>query len=360
TPAYGLALTLGGGEVRLLDLTAAYGAFANGGMRVTPFAIRRVETLDGEVVFDATEAAPAQARVLDPRVAFLITDILSDEVARRPAFGAGSALEIGRPAAVKTGTTTDWRDNWTVGYTPDLVVGVWVGNADNTPMHGVSGVTGAAPIWHDFMRSVLRNTAPRAFPRPDGLIQLEVCAEGGLRPEDDFGRQASDVKRQGAVAATCPYKRYEWFIVGTEPAEEKRSGDLTGQLSYVTPVAPETTLTSPRSTVSGRRSVFSEKEVGKPDIALTSPDPNRAYRIDPGLPAEVQKLPISARVSEELRAGNAAVMLLVDGAPWTTVAGPDYTAWWDLRPGAHTFEALVIGADGAHMRSAPINIFVEH
>ena len=92
-----------------------------------------------------------------------------------PAFGQGNMLEIGRPAAAKTGTTTDWRDNWTLGYTPDLTVGVWVGNADNTPMKGVSGISGAGPIWHDFMVSVLRDRPPLAFTQPDGLVRVEVC-----------------------------------------------------------------------------------------------------------------------------------------------------------------------------------------
>ena len=206
---YGLSLTLGGGEVRLLDLTAAYAAVANGGQRVTPYAIARVETLDGETIRDqesgvrdqasegrSQESASFQLRVssiqlpassfqlpaVDPRVAFLITDILSDERARVPAFGQGNMLEIGRPAAAKTGTTTDWRDNWTLGYTPDLTVGVWVGNADNTPMKGVSGISGAGPIWHDFMVTVLRDRPPLDFTQPEGLVRVEVCADSGLLP----------------------------------------------------------------------------------------------------------------------------------------------------------------------------------
>ena len=199
---FGLSLTLGGGEVRLLDLTAAYAAFANGGARVTPFAIQRVETLDGEAIWDHESGGRSQESVsfqrssfsfehpassfqlpaVDPRVAYLITDILSDERARVPAFGQGNVLEIGRPAAAKTGTTTDWRDNWTLGYTPDLTVGVWVGNADNTPMKGVSGISGAGPIWHDFMRTVLRERPPLAFTQPEGLVRVEVCADSGLLP----------------------------------------------------------------------------------------------------------------------------------------------------------------------------------
>jgi membrane peptidoglycan carboxypeptidase len=437
TPGYGLALTLGGGEVRLLDLTAAYGAFANGGERVTPFAIRRVETLAGEVVFDAAQAAPPRARVLDPRVAYLITDILSDDVARRPAFGPGSALEIGRPAAGKTGTTTDWRDNWTVGYTPDLVVGVWTGNADNAPMRGISGVTGAAPIWHDFMRGVLREMPARDFTRPDGLTRLEICADSGLRIADSKLQMADDaspiahrtsyINTSSITPIPCPLRRTEWFIAGTEPAEvdrshvrvavDARTGTAATEVTPAEFVAervvwllpdefrewarargmlqkddlalgsrdlsrdeslPEARPAAPPGTArtssglpnlrpveasvelrSPRLVEASPQEDGSTGIAITSPDPNRAYRIDPGLPAAAQKLPITARLGEALHAQAAAVTLLVDGAPLAVVAGPDYTAWWPLTAGAHTFEAIVAGADGTRIRSAPIYVLVE-
>ena len=151
---YGLSLTLGGGEVRLLDMALAYSAFANGGLKIDPVAVLQVSDAQGKVLYRQTPQ-PGQ-RVLDPRVAYLITSILSDNKARAPAFGEYSMLRLNRPAAAKTGTTTDWRDNWTIGYTPDLVTGVWVGNADNKPMERVSGVTGAGPIWHDFMQEALK------------------------------------------------------------------------------------------------------------------------------------------------------------------------------------------------------------
>ena len=259
---YGLSLTLGGGEVRLLDLTAAYAAFTNGGARVEPFAISRVETLVGDALWDASRRSTLDAprsTALDPRVAFLITDILSDENARVPAFGQSNVLEIGRPAAAKTGTTTDWRDNWTLGYTPELSVGVWVGNADNTPMKGVSGISGAGPIWHDFMRTVLRERPPLAFTQPDGLVRVEVCADSGLLPmtapagsrsqiadgkwpiansqwqmaDDHLQLDSTGGEGQGSyqpsatsyqpTAIPCPQRRYEWFIAGTEPTDVDRS-----------------------------------------------------------------------------------------------------------------------------------------
>src|SRR6185503_7021769 len=140
-------------------------------------------------------------RVLDARVAYLITDILSDNTARLATFGPNSILQIGRPAAVKTGTTTDYRDNWTVGYTPELVVGVWVGNADNSPMVNISGFQGAGPIWHDFLRAALTGKPESRFTEPPGLVRADVCALSGLRPTD-----------------YCPLKRSELFIDGTQPA----------------------------------------------------------------------------------------------------------------------------------------------
>ncbi len=192
---WGLALTLGGGEVRLLELTAAYAAFANGGRRVEPVTITRVEDSEGRVL--KIWGSGLGEQVLDERVAYLISDILSDNYARAPAFGENSALNLTRPAAVKTGTTTDWRDNWTIGYTPDLVVGVWAGNADNEPMYNVSGVTGAAPIWHDVMETLLKGRPVRQFVEPPGMVRVEVCADSGLLPaQTSTVSPTSEVARQ--------------------------------------------------------------------------------------------------------------------------------------------------------------------
>jgi membrane carboxypeptidase/penicillin-binding protein PbpC len=181
---YGLALTLGGGETRLLDLTAGYAALANGGRRVAPTPIRRVELADGQLLRDYLQSTvdSRQPAVVSPQHAYLITSVLSDNEARAKSFGASSVLKLSRPAAVKTGTTTDFRDNLTVGYTPDLVVGVWVGNADNSPMRDVSGITGAAPIWAEVMEKALEGRPPQPFARPDGIVEAEICLDGGRAP----------------------------------------------------------------------------------------------------------------------------------------------------------------------------------
>ncbi|MCS6844697.1 MAG: PBP1A family penicillin-binding protein [Caldilineales bacterium] len=150
---YGLSLTLGGGEVTLLELTTAFAALANQGTYVEPVAVLRAVDSLGRPVSELAADPPRQ--VVSPAAAFLVTDILSDNAARTPAFGANSPLRLSRPAAAKTGTTSDWRDNWTVGYTRYLAAGVWAGNSDGRPMRNTTGLTGAAPIWRDFMEGVL-------------------------------------------------------------------------------------------------------------------------------------------------------------------------------------------------------------
>ena len=151
---YGLALTLGGGEVTLLDLTGAYATFANGGRQVPTVAITRIEDFQGNLVYEYQ--TPAGEQVVSPEHAFLISSILSDYQSRVPGFGTNPVINLPFKAAGKTGTTNDFRDNWTLGYTPDLAVGVWVGNADYTPMQDTSGLTGAAPIWAKFMQEGIR------------------------------------------------------------------------------------------------------------------------------------------------------------------------------------------------------------
>ncbi|BAJ65076.1 transglycosylase domain-containing protein [Anaerolinea thermophila] len=198
---YGLSLTLGGGEVTLLEMTSAFGTMANAGRRMPPYAITRIEDYAGNVVYE--HKAPPGEQVLRPEHAFLISSILSDNQARAPMFGTNSVLALPFPAAAKTGTTNDFRDNWTLGYTPDLAVGVWVGNADYTPMEGVSGVTGAAPIWAQFMQSAvpaLTGGNPTPFVKPANVVERVVCAISGTEPSE-----------------WCPSQRTEFFAADQLP-----------------------------------------------------------------------------------------------------------------------------------------------
>lgn len=183
TNRFGLAITLGGAEVKLLELTSAFGVFATGGIRHDPIAILKVEDSKGKVIF---EHKPSSGRrVLGEDVAYLVSDILSDNDARRDVFGTRSHLVIpGATVAVKTGTTDDKRDNWTVGYTKTMAVGTWVGNNDNSPMHPslASGVTGAAPIWNRIMREALKGKPNEPFERPSSIVEREIDAYGGGLP----------------------------------------------------------------------------------------------------------------------------------------------------------------------------------
>jgi penicillin-binding protein 1C len=182
-PDYGLALTLGGGDVSLLELTSAYSVFANSGKKVPPVAILRIVDFKGQVVH---EYQPPQGdQVIRAEHAYLISSILSDNDARAMMFGRNSLLNLPFQVAAKTGTTNDFRDNWTLGFTPDLVTGVWVGNADYTPMVNTTGLTGAAPIWSSFMQyavPIVSGGVPTSFTRPAGIMDRAICSASGTEP----------------------------------------------------------------------------------------------------------------------------------------------------------------------------------
>lgn len=199
-PDYGLSLTLGGGEVTLLDMTSAFSVFANSGKRIPPVAITKIVDFKGNVIFEYQPVTGQQAIRADH--AFLINSILSDNNARQPMFGANSVLNLPFPAAAKTGTTNDYRDNWTVGYSPDLAVGVWVGNADYTEMQNVTGISGAAPAWSNFMQFAvpLLNPAPGPFQRPGGVEERVICSLSGAEPSE-----------------FCSQQRTEFFAAGQPP-----------------------------------------------------------------------------------------------------------------------------------------------
>ncbi len=193
-PDYGLSLTLGGGEVSLLELTGAYATYANMGRRVPPMAITRILDHEGNLVYQYEQ--PPGEQVIRPEHAYLISSILSDNEARTPQFGPNSILNLPFQAAAKTGTTNDFRDNWTVGYTPDLAVGVWVGNADYTPMQNTTGLTGAAPIWAQFMETAIQQVtggSPQPFSRPGGIVEQVVCEISGTQPSQWCPKQTTEL-----------------------------------------------------------------------------------------------------------------------------------------------------------------------
>ncbi|MBN1936497.1 MAG: PBP1A family penicillin-binding protein [Anaerolineae bacterium] len=359
---FGLALTLGGGEVQMIELASAYAVFATGGEWVAPVAVRQVVDAQGQTVWTPPHT---QRQALDPRVAYLITDILSDEWARLPSFGEQSALYLGRPAAAKTGTTTDWRDNWTVGYTPELVTAVWAGNADNTPMYHVSGITGAGPIWHEFMTLALKDRPPQEFTRPDGLVEVEVCALSGKLPEP-----------------FCPHRRQELFIEGTEPAEQcdlhqlVRIDAATGlRASESTP--PERVRTRVYAVYPAEAQAWAvgqgipqppplpgepSEPTDVPDdtvsvpLEIVSPFQMDRYRISASLPREDQRIMIEARGGAEVVL--TQVTLFVDDVAAATLNEPPYRTWWVLQPGEHRIYAVGTTPSGGEIQSEAVALIV--
>jgi 1A family penicillin-binding protein len=354
TSRFDLSLTLGGGEVRLLELTAAYGALANGGYRVDPAYILEVRDKDGNTLYEWQPSEYGQP-VLDPRVAFLLTDILSDNEARIPSFGPASALNIGRPAAAKTGTTTDFRDNWTIGYTPNLVVGVWVGNADNTPMIEVSGISGAGPIWHEFMRRVLFGQPELEFPVPEGVVRAEVCATSGLLP-----------------TRYCPRTRWEWFIDGTVPTDpdtfyqpfmvDRHTGLLADEDTLPQDVEERVYLVLPPEAQDWAiRQGIPQPPVGAKIVGgesvparLLSPDPYTVFQLTPRVPEDQQKI----RLTIAVPTSTERVSYWMDGERLATEDEAPFDYWWALLPGDHELYAVVELADGTRITTESIHFRV--
>jgi 1A family penicillin-binding protein len=356
---YDLSLALGGGEVTLLELTAAYGSFADQGYRVYPFSILDITTLEGEILYE--HESPSRIRVVDQRVAWLISDILNDNDARTPGFGANSALKIDRPAAVKTGTTTNFHDNWTIGYTPDLVVGVWVGNANHEPMRAITGLTGAGPIWHQFIREALTGTPEHWFQRPKGLTQVEICALSGLLPTD-----------------SCPYTKLEWFIDGTEPTIQDNIYHKVWIDSQTGILADKTTPPDRRTLITalalppeaqpwaraqgliilndlqGFDRITNIEQVEYP-IKIVSPGQNTVFKLNPTLDPDAQRIHIEVVSAFDLE----QVDLWLDGILLTKITGPPFEIWWPLTIGEHSLWAESITPSGDSLQSAHLDFVVE-
>jgi penicillin-binding protein 1C len=352
---YDLSVTLGGGEVRLLELTAAYAPFANQGHRIDPVYILSIDDAEGHNLYRWRQPQLGSPE-LDPRVAYLVTSILSDEDARYPSFGHGSALSLGaRPSAAKTGTTTDYRDNWTVGYTPNLVVGVWVGNADNTPMVEVSGISGAGPIWNDFMRAALQGQPYLNFSVPEGIDRVQVCAMSGLLPTPD-----------------CPQTKWEWFITGTAPTDydtlyqrfriDRRTGQLADETTPPEFVQEEVFLVLPPQA----RTWAAQQGIPAPPVGaqligddstpvrLLSPDPYTIFQLTPFTPLANQRI----RLQVTVPANTDSVSYWLDGQLIGTRYQAPFDLWWALTPGPHQLKAIAMTTDPARLASQTLSFRV--
>ena len=357
---YDLSLTLGGGEVRLLDLTAAYATFAAGGERVEPVAVLWIEDSAGHLVYEAPR--PTREQAVRPETAYLISDILSDNDARAPSFGLNSPLRLSRSAAAKTGTTSDFRDNWTVGYTPELAVGVWVGNADNRPMRRVSGIDGAAPIWRDIMETALKGTAPAAFAAPDGIREVLVCVPSGLLP-----------------TPYCPRQRLEKYAVGTEPVLRDDYYrpvvvcDDTGQAVSSISSCPGATSENVYAFVP-LEAVPWARDAGVPlppvapytgglsdaapgitaALTLIAPSDGAVLRVSREIPLRDQALRIEALPDAPAR----FVELYVDATPIGRADTAPYRINWQVTEGAHEIRARAVDFTGSETWSQPARVTV--
>lgn len=196
---FGLSLTLGGGAVKMIDMTKVYSVLANYGKRPDIMPILEVKDYKGDIL---EKDSPKTTQVVDPNVAFLLTDILKDNNARSPEFGLNSYLVVRNhpEVAVKTGTSNDLRDNWTIGYNQNYLVATWVGNNNNSPMSYVaSGITGASPIWNEIMSAILDNSPSIDWKAPDGVNRINICTLTGTLPCNG-----------------CPTKQ-EWFLSTNPP-----------------------------------------------------------------------------------------------------------------------------------------------
>ncbi len=341
---YGLGLALGSGGVRLVDLTNAYAAIARGGLW-KPYRILRGEPPTAD-----------ERRILDERVAFVIADMLSDGNARAGQFGQNSVLTTPYWTAVKTGTSKGYHDNWTVGFSDRVTVGVWVGDPTGKAMRRVSGVEGAGQMWRRLMNEQTngQSLAPK---EPKGIVHAQVCAVSGMKK-----------------GPACDGGLDEVFVAGTEPKETctwHRHAKLDPQNGLLVPEgcaledATEKDVTVYPSPYDGwatetghgiaerytPRCPAPAVKYPKAKVTIMSPARTETLLIDVDAPREAQALPIEARVDD----GAGPLTFLIDGKPFITVEGP-YRAFWPLQQGNHTFQAR-LEATGA---LSPVHEVVVH
>jgi penicillin-binding protein 1C len=335
---YGLGLTLGNAEVRLDELVAAYAAFARAGVRVRPRFLRGPDLPPK----GGTHVQIQERPLVSPDTAFLITDILSDPRAREDAFGRGSDLDFPFAVAVKTGTSQAYHDNWTIGYTRDVTVGVWVGNFDRTPLRNSSGVTGAGPIFHAVMLAATKGresaSAHEILPPPSGVEQSTICALSGMRAN-----------------AWCPSRRQEWSIKSPDrpPCSWHHLSD--GELLTIYPPeyrawaadAGEGRVEKARhahEVRAARAPGPAASGVSRAPLQIANPPAGAIYSIDPTLRRDFQALPLRAVTERPTK-----VIWLVDGAMIGTTAS-ELPLAWPLVVGSHQIE--VRDADGRRSRTS--------
>ena len=335
---YGVGLTLGNAEVRLDQLVAAYAAFARGGEWRAPVSVRGAEA--------------ASHTLVSPRTAFWITDVLSDPEARAFIFGRGGSLEFPFAVAVKTGTSQAYHDNWTIGYTRAVTVGVWVGNFDRRPLRDSSGVTGAGPIFHAVMLaaeqrvagSIEPGTRPIVAP-PGGLHQAIICALSGLRANPWCPTRTTEWVRTDDDALPCAWHHSSDEGVLTIYPPEYRAWAQQSLLARPESLRAQTDagIRDDRLTAGARRFGFTDSErATQHALRIVNPPPGAIYSIDPTLRREFQTLPLRVVAPTPTR-----VSWTIDGREVAS-ASSEHAAEWPLAVGRHEIEAT----DGSGRRAA--------
>ena len=345
---YGVGLTLGNGEVQLIELVQAYATLARQGypLELTPFPL-----------------APGQSHsgtpIISPNVAYVITDILSDHEAREAAFGRAGPLELPFPTAVKTGTSKDYRDNWTIGYTPRYTVAVWVGNFDGSPMQKVSGVSGAGPLFKSIM---LYLGDSGHFEDTEDLEVATICPLSGQKP-----------------ALVCPLRRKELFIPGTSPQDscdvhkevliDSRSNRLanpTTPASFVKstlytvlptiyhPWMREKEMAFPPTETASNQGLnvdenAQEEEITENELQIAYPVSGMIFQLDPILRSEYQKIRLEGIIPD----GVNETSWWINDTRWDINSA---TTLWPLEEGIHTIELRREGvSEGASVRIQVVN-----
>ncbi|MFO7697510.1 MAG: transglycosylase domain-containing protein [Anaerolineae bacterium] len=372
---YGLSTALGGSEVKLIDMVYAFSVFANGGTmlgtpkapadvkpgyrQLDPVAILQVNRANGEELYRYLQ--PERREALTPQVAYLMNHVLSDNVARTPGFGSvNSLILLGRPVAAKTGTTNDFHDGWTVGYTPQYVTGIWTGNANHDPMaEGAAGVRTAAPLWQKIMIYLHEGKPVEQFERPDGIVTASVDAVSGKLPTE-----------------YTPSTREEVFIAGTVPTEHDdihvpfQIDRTTGQIA--TPYCPPENIDTVVFTVFPPDAAdwVAEQGLQQPPVELCSAHgPNYADK-DVALisPRSFQSVGGVVTITGNARAGSQERFWLEVGVgnqptEWVPITGEsgeridnNVLGTWDTRglDGKYTIQLVVIDAGNRRTESVPV------
>jgi penicillin-binding protein 1C len=342
---YGLGLTLGAGEVRLDELTAAYAALLRGGEWRDTTSWHALRDDRGHVVRRPQRQSPR--RVCSPEAAAQVVDVLADPEARAAAFGVWSVLRLPFPAAVKTGTSENFRDNWCIGGTREAAVGVWAGNFDRSPMGNVSGVSGAGAVWREvmlawaelFRRGEDLAAQPTLVEPPPSLRRVEVCALSGMVAGPDCPARTLELLRREQTAAACT-----WHGHDPNGATFVRLPPLyRGWAARGAATTARAALPAAADDAAKRI----DASAGTP-IAVTAPANEDAFVLSPDLPQRFQNLELRCAVEGE----PPEVIWLVDGREHAR-AGAPYSARWQLEPGPHRIEAVAAG-----LHSAPVVVTV--